>query len=385
MNQHDKNNAVTPFILAIDEFEEYLKQKISGEVFVSIDAFEAYSAVLEEFKKTILPLRNSAMQQVTDQPPPQRVWVLGAEDPEMDAIQLLLTACGEKFVEAFCDGARVTPANAYRGDDLSQPASHVQELVFVECWVKGLSEVSHSHIDHHRPGDYGYGVAPRNAVRASSLGQTISRLAAGCHPFSTWAEVIDDVFVEDYTDGPGRILAYDEGVCVRTLDADTGKLVWRRIPNVLAATAAGDHCLAAAYAGQCRGVSVDELRMVRTVAKANFLKIGIGEMLGRLTEARRILSHAPIIKIGDYDVVDLRGKFVAELPEVACQRGCAYIAEAPPDKARPNDRKIVLGGCGEGTHPGKGPVEAFLAGAIPELVDLYGDPVRGFAGGYIKG
>jgi hypothetical protein len=72
-----------------------------------------------------------------------------------------------------------------------------------------------------------------------------------------------------------------------------------------------------------------------------------------------------------------------DLPEAACIQGIAYLADVPGRPGEP--RKVVLGGCGEGTVPGTAPVEVFLGGWAAEngLVDPYGDPARGFAGAYI--
>lgn len=56
----------------------------------------------------------------------------------------------------------------------------------------------------------------------------------------------------------------------------------------------------------------------------------------------------------------------------------------PPAGSRDPRPKVGVIGAGEGTVPGTAPVEAFLGGWAEQqgLVDLYGDPVRGYAGGY---
>ena len=44
-----------------------------------------------------------------------RAWILGAADPEMEAIESLLRAAGEQFVYAITsEGRRVKPEGAYR-------------------------------------------------------------------------------------------------------------------------------------------------------------------------------------------------------------------------------------------------------------------------------
>jgi len=68
---------------------------------------------------------------------------------------------------------------------------------------------------------------------------------------------------------------------------------------------------------------------------------------------------------------------VPELPDAASREGAAYIATVSDGRGRP---KVVLGGC---TTPEM--VRAFLDHWAPQqgLVDCYGDPARGFAGGYM--
>src|SRR5690606_21074976 len=103
-----------------------------------------------------------------------RIWILGAPDPEMAAIESLLRDCGERVVYALSDrGERVTPSTAYRCPLPEVPAGST--VYAVECsdtlpdgWVR---------IDHHRPGEPGYGRPPAEFMAASSLGQVIAELA----------------------------------------------------------------------------------------------------------------------------------------------------------------------------------------------------------------
>jgi hypothetical protein len=191
-----------------------------------------------------------------------RVWVLGAPDPEMEMIEKLLRDCGETVVHATTpDGQRVRTETAYRC-----PAPEVPEgatVYAVECidvlpdgWVR---------IDHHRPGDPGYGRPPSEFLAASSLGQVIAELARlGRLPQSWETSGAPEGFdrergiIQHWHDGHRRYLcstvvsiAYGE-----TGDAsyggDGGSLA--TIPHDLVLTAAADHCLGAAYRGECPGV-----------------------------------------------------------------------------------------------------------------------------------
>ena len=73
-------------------------------------------------------------------------------------------------------------------------------------------------------------------------------------------------------------------------------------------------------------------------------------------------------------VADLRGEFIPELPEAAAREGIPFLA-TPRD--RDGREKVVLMSAPPDL------VRQFLNGdLVPGLVDLYGDPARGFAGGY---
>lgn len=103
-----------------------------------------------------------------------RIWTLGAPHPEMEMIERLLRHCGETVVYATMpDGQRVRPETAYRCPIPDVPADAT--VYAVECidtlpdgWIR---------IDHHRPGDPGYGRPPEEFLPASSLGQVIAELA----------------------------------------------------------------------------------------------------------------------------------------------------------------------------------------------------------------
>src|SRR5690606_34885663 len=104
-----------------------------------------------------------------------RLWLLGAPDPEMEMIEGLLRECGETVVYATTgDGERVTAATAYRCPVPEVPDGVV--VYAVEC-VDVLPDGWWVRIDHHRPGDPGYGRPPSEFLAASSIGQVIAELA----------------------------------------------------------------------------------------------------------------------------------------------------------------------------------------------------------------
>jgi hypothetical protein len=76
------------------------------------------------------------------------------------------------------------------------------------------------------------------------------------------------------------------------------------------------------------------------------------------------------------EYADLRGRDIPELPEAACREGTAFLAT---QRDRDGREKVVLQAAGPDL------VRRFLAGEIvPGLIDYYGDPERGFAGGYVR-
>src|SRR5690554_2014539 len=65
-----------------------------------------------------------------------RLWILGASDPEMAAIEGLLRECGERVVYAADErGVRVHPGNAYRIAPLSGDLPWGGDIYLVECDV----------------------------------------------------------------------------------------------------------------------------------------------------------------------------------------------------------------------------------------------------------
>src|SRR5690554_6037863 len=121
-----------------------------------------------------------------------RIWVLGAPDPEMEMIERLLVEAGERieYATVWRDGVRrrVTAAEAYAPDveigaglrGLRATAYMVEcaPAVLVGSSVDGIDWAGAAiTIDHHRPGDPGYGRPPAEFLAASSIGQVIAELA----------------------------------------------------------------------------------------------------------------------------------------------------------------------------------------------------------------
>lgn len=158
-------------------------------------------------------------------------FILGAADPEMAAIESLLVASGQRFGYASLAGVRVHPGNAYKADGVLFRDGAATEgddaLVYVECdliripsgWTpcercgdhpdptyaglgmwdmgspggQGMCGDHHRwhqpvivRVDHHRPGDPGYGLPPERFLEGSSIGQVFHLLAvAGKLPWDS--------------------------------------------------------------------------------------------------------------------------------------------------------------------------------------------------------
>jgi len=395
-----------------------------------------------------------------------RVWVLGAGDPEMAAIEQLLVRCGERVLYALDEsGARVHPGNAYRCVPIEDPG--VARIYLVECArdpshtgqrlmsdapegvdpeTEGYRYWNEIHIDHHRPGDPGFGKSPSDFLGASSIGQVIRTLVGISSAYSehrlesNLAALLTEP--QQSCDEASRhqclTLDYDGmqwAQCPHGWEllqdwrdeGDTGGLITWSIPREFLFTAAADHCLGAAYRGDCPGVDPDELMQWRAESRAAFQGRSVDEVLVDISRAQEALQRAPIIGLctdAEVEVRDMRDAFtittvlvapfsdeatvdaagvgdaikivfgertegawdegghhtfvrrgVAELPEAATRLGIGYIA-GPLDT--PDGRKkITCSGTPE-------QVRAFLDNWAPSegLVDTYGDPERGFAGAY---
>lgn len=331
-----------------------------------------------------------------------RVWILGASDPEMEMIEELLRACGEEVIHALDDrGERVHPGNAYRCPTPEVPDGAT--VYAVECidtlpegWVR---------IDHHRPGDPGYGRSPEEFLPASSIGQVIAELArlGRLPPAPRQAGGISSSIYDDGWDRgfpswvpwqrghqlsvgtPGQwVLRGYRGLWAvgEAVESPRHYLV-AYVPTDFILAAAADHCLAHAYAGECPGVNPDALMRWRVEQRARFQGRSVDDVLADVEAAREVLWEVPLVElsaslVGSHAVVyDLRGRDFPELPEAAAREGVAYLATVTERDGR---RKVVLGG-----HTTPAVVRAFMEHWAPAhgLMDIYGDPARGFAGAYM--
>lgn len=304
----------------------------------------------------------------------ETLFILGASDPEMAAIERLLATTPYRVAYAVdATGERVHPGNAYRavgychvGDTETRELFTRWEgsVQLIECG--GDLPPQAMSCDHHRPGDTGYGMAPFGFMGASSIGQVIRLLTElRTLPWATHRHrgACDAQCGEMFC-------IVSDGWYV----AHGGGLV-SPIPAEIVLTAAADHCLAAAYQGECPGVDPDELMRWRAESRAKFQKRTVAEVLADVDAARKMLRDA-LVAHGWHKHADMRGKTIPELPEAACREGIPFLADVVERDGR---RKVVL----QAAVPAL--VDEFMSGAlVPGLTDIYGDPTRGFAGGYVN-
>ncbi len=308
-----------------------------------------------------------------------RLWVLGAPDPEMAAIEALLAQCGEQVAHATVGGTRVRPDQAY-ADACTwhdpDPDSW-DEIITIEC---GPTTRVTQRIDHHRSGDPGHGRPPVEFLAASSIGQVIAALARLGRLPTAWER--SDLATMRHPPGhiglgarPGSRTRSTWVVTTSAFDGRGATL----IPDDLVLVAAADHCLAAAYRGECPGVDPDALMRWRVESRAAFQRRDPARLLADVEATRAALQKAPTITLASEPpqpviVADMRRDTPwPELPEAAAREGIGYVSG--PLVGPDGRRKFTCAGTRE-------QVRAWLDWAKAPLIDVYGDPERGFAGGY---
>ena len=297
--------------------------------------------------------------------------VFGAPDPEAALAERLARGAGWTVAYATVKGVRVHPGNAYAADDVPWAPGELppDSIVLFECGgapgtpgavLEPGKRVTR--LDHHRPGDPGYGRPPAEFLEASSVGQLLSLLARrGLLPRMEAGTRLD-LAEGDLAFGDDR---WQIG------DGDMGAAV----PPEIVMAAAADHCLEAAYRGLCPGVDPEALMRWRAESRAAFQKRPVADVLADVESARRRLRAAVERCDGArLEYADFRGEHIPELPEAACREGIAFLSTI---RDRDGREKVILQAAPADL------VRRFLAGeVVPGLQNVYGDPARGFAGGY---
>lgn len=249
----------------------------------------------------------------------RKCFVLGGFDPEMAEIESVVSANGHLVRHATLRGRPVNAEEAYSADGVDGALPRDVEVVFVECFVLGLRP---GHVvDHHRPGDPGYSAPPQNYLQASSLGQVLQLLG---------------------------------------LEATAEQRI----------IAAADHCPVAAYQGMCPGVDIEALRAWRVASRAARRKVSVPQMEQAIEQARSDLETAERIDFCGMQIAWI-GDRQGEFTEAAARYGIPFMYTT---KVRDGRTKLGIMSA----------PEEVIAAWMNQcgLEQVYGDPVRGYAGGY---
>ena len=249
-------------------------------------------------------------------------FVLGAPDHEMVEIRRVCKENGIPHAHATRFGNLVRSFEAYQATDIRGKLPLDHEVVFVECAVAGLRPAFI--IDHHHEGDPGYGKDPSQYLEGSSLGQFL-------------------------------------------------KLIGKEPTQRQRVIAAADHCLAAAYKGNCPGITVAELIQFREESRSEARGLPLEELRKQIAEAIQVLESAPRVRLADTDVAWLGEEAPAEASEASARAGVpyAYVRREQDGRVKSGIRSAPPAA-----------IEAWMSRC--GLSQIYGDPQRGFAGGYLK-
>lgn len=249
-----------------------------------------------------------------------KVFVLGSPDPEMEEIERVLREQGEVVCYAKLRNSRVRADTAYQADGISlEELPENPEFIFVECAVLGLRYADL--VDHHRPGDPGYDMPAARYFEGSSLGQVLTMLG------------LESTALQ-------RVMA------------------------------AADHCPTQAYRGLCPGVDVELLRQWRTESRAARRGVSPEEMEQAIARCTQVLQQCERIDFAGSQLAWI-GNEMGEFAEASARYGIPFMyCEKQPD----------------GRH------KFGIMGAEPEVIErwmrecqlsnVYGNPARGYAGGY---
>lgn len=260
-------------------------------------------------------------------------FVLGGSDSEMKHIEFAIVEAGHEVVKAEINGIRVTRGQAYRAD---YPSPKIGD-VWVECqhvdYTKTeMYSLGITIVDHHYEGDPGYGKPPEEYWEASSIGQVYNILG----------------LESDYE---ARMIA------------------------------AGDHCLYAAYHSMCPGIDKEDFKSYRmsyfgsnSRPKKFASEFGSAIMLAKSCET---------IKLGDLTVVDLTPMTETHyswLADISCLLNMKFVTIQPHPK-KEGVTKYFVGNLS------RKEIKYFVKELIHELGDevitVYGDPTRQFAGALV--
>ncbi|WP_231373469.1 hypothetical protein [Thioalkalivibrio sp. ALE19] len=281
-------------------------------------------------------------------------FILGAPDPEMFRIERVLEIGSRLglvagYGRALFEGDPVHTKSAYSATGVAVTVSSETPLVLVECDFQSEPPGTVVHrIDHHHPGDPGFDMGPTEFWRGSSIGQVVEYLhrLSSANPETTYAL----------------------GKALMPLDED------------LRYAAAADHSLPHAYHGHCPGIDPDRLEQWRILSRAHLQGRPAGQIRYSFKKGRSKIRSAmqnpeTSLTIAGKPVAIIHG-YVPGIKDASAQLGI-------PVEHHVKHRQTGIPKVGIfGAPPGV--VEAWMSERAPSLglQDIYGAPLRGYAGGY---
>lgn len=257
-------------------------------------------------------------------------FVTGADDPEMEMIEQIVTSHGHTVIHAYFGGKRVQSSTAYSADEFRpELPSDSERLVWVECGPVDPSQKHGIVVDHHNEGDPGYDASPADYWKGSSLGQVCTLL--GIEP-----------------------------------------------NKHLLLAAASDHCLHAAYRGECPGVNPNELRSWRLSWRAQRHRMKKYQLVARINKAIKTINELSAIDFHGQPVLDAMNLAIPELGEAAAIQGKAVLYSYFDSSTQMP--KVGL----TGARPEVIAAWMETIAQNPQVVRVYGNPHRGYAGAYLN-
>ena len=296
------------------------------------------------------------------------VFLLGAKDPEMDIIEVILKELNINYEYASVQGERCQAYNVYKADNSIADT----EVVCVECMSDNVSGRIIL-LDHHNQDDVGYNLKFDQYVEASSIGQVLRYLFLNKEFSFKLKNVLetDLGFSEDYS--VGTFFFQNDKWLIQ--GHNNFALV---IPKEVLMIASSDHCLKDAYLGLCLGFSKEELLDHRIRILSKNTRYPFEEVQGFINNfMEKIKKYNDVI--ADLTYKDIEGNYSSKYLFI---REASLILNKPiaiKVKEKGFEKLMLLGL--EDFH-----VKDFLSKSNFKgfkLKNTFGVPSRGYAGGHV--
>lgn len=139
--------------------------------------------------------------------------------------------------------------------------------------------------------------------------------------------------------------------------------------------AAGAWCPSHAYRGLCPNIDPNEFLLHRARVKAQYQNRDVEDMKRRIVDAGKAISQLPKRELNGLVYRVAEAGYIPQLPD-----GCQLTGEAVEYRLYEKHTQRSKVGLIGATDPLL--IDAWMEANKSKLVDMYGDRLRGFAGGY---